>query len=153
MGAVDGGHQLRQVPELLVGQPAGGAQGRRQAHGLVAADADGGLGEIVGEDLSAQKPEAADEVVVPVDVPVERGLPHPESPSRLQFNSSGLARSIVQDGWDITYSDYFDTAQPVLPRRLQLASDELTLKLVIERWQREQAPADKGDAGLFPSFD
>ena len=82
-----------------------------------------------------------------------RGLPHPGSPNRRLLNAGGQAGSIVQDGWDITYSDYFDTAQPVLPRRLQLAGDELTLKLVIERWQREQAPADTGDAGLFPSFD
>ena len=34
-----------------------------------------------------------------------------------------------------------------------VANDELTLKLVIERWQREAAPAGSSDADLFPSFD
>jgi outer membrane lipoprotein LolB len=61
------------------------------------------------------------------------------------------ARSIRQDSWEISYLDYFD-AQPApqLPRRIKLSRDELTLKLVIERWQQTEIEPDTSD--LFPEF-
>ena len=80
-----------------------------------------------------------------------RGLPDPRSASRHRLDAAGRAESIEQDGWDISYQGYFDDERPALPRRLSLANDKLTLKLVIERWQ--QAPTDSSDADLFPSFD
>ena len=81
-----------------------------------------------------------------------RGLPHPDSAHSLRLDSSGRARSIAQDGWDIAYLDYFSKVdEPPLPRRLSLTNDKVTLKLVIERWQ--QAPAAASDADLFPVFD
>jgi len=81
-----------------------------------------------------------------------RGLPDPRSVSSHLLDSAGRAQSIRQDGWDITYLDYFaDSARPALPRRLSIANDQLTLKLVIERWQK--TPAAASDADLFPSFD
>lgn len=80
-----------------------------------------------------------------------RGVPDPRSESQFQLDSSGRARSIRQDGWEISYLDYFEnSSQPALPRRFNLSSERLTLKLVIERWQ--QAPASETDADLFPSF-
>lgn len=81
-----------------------------------------------------------------------RGVPDPRSGSSHRLDSEGRARSIRQDGWDITYVDYFqDSRRPALPRRLSLANDQLTLKLVIERWQ--QASTDATGSDLFPSFD
>ena len=66
--------------------------------------------------------------------------------------STGRAKSIRQAGWDIAYLDYFaKVGEPSLPRKLTLASEGVTLKLVIERWQ--QASSDASDADLFPSFD
>jgi outer membrane lipoprotein LolB len=80
-----------------------------------------------------------------------RGVPDPRTVSRYQLDSEGRARSIRQDGWDITYRDYFeDSSRPALPRRFSLANDQLTLKLVIERWQ--QVPTDTTGSDLFPSF-
>jgi outer membrane lipoprotein LolB len=80
-----------------------------------------------------------------------RGIPDPRTVSSHQLDSLGRARSIRQDGWDITYLDYFeDSSRPALPRRLSLANDRLTLKLVIERWQ--QVPGDAPGSDLFPSF-
>ena len=50
------------------------------------------------------------------------------------------------------YLDYFaKVGDPSLPRRLKLTNNEVTLKLVIERWQ--QASGDASDADIFPSFD
>ena len=81
-----------------------------------------------------------------------RGLPYPGDDYRHQLNSASRAKSIRQAGWNIAYLDYFDeVGEPALPRKLKLTSEEVTLKLVIERWQ--QAPGDVSDADLFPSFD
>jgi outer membrane lipoprotein LolB len=81
-----------------------------------------------------------------------RGVPDPRSASSHRLDSEGRARSISQDGWDITYVDYFeDSRPPALPRRFSLANDQLTLKLVIERWQ--QVPTGATGTDLFPSFD
>ena len=81
-----------------------------------------------------------------------RGLPFPGDDYRHRLDSTGRAKSIRQAGWDIAYLDYFaKVGEPPLPRKLTLASEEVKLKLVIERWQ--QAPSDAGDADLFPSFD
>jgi len=80
-----------------------------------------------------------------------RGVPDPSTVSSHQLDTEGRARSIRQDGWDITYLDYFeDSSRPALPRRLSLANEQLTLKLVIERWQ--QVPSDATGSDLFPSF-
>lgn len=80
-----------------------------------------------------------------------RGLPHARSEYSLRLDSAGRASSINQDGWEIKYLDYFAAAaDPVLPRRLRLDSDALSLQLVIERWR--PATADAEDADLFPSF-
>ena len=81
-----------------------------------------------------------------------RGLPYPGDDYRHRLDSTGRAKSIRQAGWDIAYLDYFaKVGDPSLPRRLKLTNNEVTLKLVIERWQ--QASGDASDADIFPSFD
>ena len=81
-----------------------------------------------------------------------RGLPFPGDDYRHRLDSTGRAKSIRQAGWDIAYLDYFaEVDEPPLPRKLTLASEEVTLKLVIERWQ--PASSEASDADLFPSFD
>jgi outer membrane lipoprotein LolB len=81
-----------------------------------------------------------------------RGLPYPGDDYRHRLDSTGRAKSIRQAGWDIAYLDYFaEVDEPSLPRKLTLTSEDVTLKLVIERWQ--QAPGDASGANLFPSFE
>lgn len=102
-------------------------------------------------------PEALLEDVVGWSLPIAgleywiRGMPQPGGDHSRRIDAQGRARSIRQDRWDISYLDYFETRpEPQLPRRIKLARDELSLKLVIERWQAadaEQAPSD-----LFPEF-
>ncbi len=80
-----------------------------------------------------------------------RGLPRPDSDYSHSVDNGGRPRSIRQDRWSIDYLDYF--AMPVeaqLPRRITLQREELTLKLVIERWQ--QSEAGPTPPGLFPEF-
>ncbi len=82
-----------------------------------------------------------------------RGLPHPDSDYRHRSDGDGRARWIGQDDWSIDYLDYFDddaATSTGLPRRIDLARDEISLKLVIERWQAAEFDAAPSD--LFPDF-
>ncbi len=79
-----------------------------------------------------------------------RGLPRPDSAYTRRVAGSGNTRSLRQDRWDIDYLDYFADVPP-LPKRIDLARDDIALKLVVEHWQ----PAQVEDTapGLFPEFD
>jgi outer membrane lipoprotein LolB len=80
-----------------------------------------------------------------------RGIPQPNSDFSRRIDRGGRARSIRQDSWVIVYLDYFsEQLDPQLPRRIKLSRDELTLKIVIERWQQSEAEQDPSD--LFPEF-
>ena len=110
-----------------------------------------------GQEFVDETPEALLEQVIGWSLPISglefwiRGLPHPDSAYGHKADASGRARSISQDRWEIEYLDYFaDPSRPLLPRRIRLAHDELSLKLVIERWR--QAEIDPAPSDLFPEF-
>ena len=122
--------------------------------------ADGGYRLLLpdGQRFENRTPEALLEEVFGWSLPISglrywiRGLPRPGGDYRKQLDDSGLARSLNQDRWSIAFTEYFDDArQPRLPRRLKLARDDLSIKLVIEHWQR--AEVEQQDAELFPEFD
>ena len=80
-----------------------------------------------------------------------RGLPRPGSDYSHRLDEGGRARSINQDQWSIGYLDYFARQENLqLPRRVKLVSDNVTLKLIIERWQQPTSDASPSD--LFPTF-
>ena len=80
-----------------------------------------------------------------------RGLPHPQSAYSHRLDSSGRARSIRQDGWDIEYIDYAASTDGLqLPRRMRLVDEPVIFKLVIEHWQPPRS--EDSNADLFPSF-
>ncbi len=109
-----------------------------------------------GREFVNETPEALLRDVIGWSLPISglefwiRGLPHPNGDYSYKLDDGGRARSIRQDEWDIDYLDYFADASPRLPRRMRLAHDELTLKLVIERWQPPEIDAAPSD--LFPDF-
>lgn len=102
-------------------------------------------------------PEALLDEVVGWSLPISgldywiRAMPSPDSNYSHRIAAGGRTRSIAQDQWTIEYLDYFSEQQnPQLPRRITLVSEDLTVKLIIERWQRletNQSPSD-----LFPAF-
>lgn len=80
-----------------------------------------------------------------------RGMPRPGSDFSYNLDQGGRAKSIKQDRWAIDYLDYFAAAVgPQLPRRINLSHDEISLKLVIERWQQSELEPEQSD--LFPDF-
>lgn len=111
-----------------------------------------------GRRFAGESPETLLEEVAGWSLPVAgleywiRGLPHPHSDFRHRSDGDGRARWIGQDDWSIDYLDYFDddAANAGLPRRIDLVHDELSLKLVIERWQAAELDPEPSD--LFPDF-
>lgn len=80
-----------------------------------------------------------------------RGMPRPGSDYSHRVRVDGRTRSIKQDQWDIKYLDYFEQQEDSrLPRKIELSSDTITVRLIVERWQ----PAEQDDSGsdLFPEF-
>ena len=71
-----------------------------------------------------------------------RGLPIPDSPATRQDGPDGKPQALDQDGWHITYQQYYDPAaatadQPAqagLPRKLNLTREDVELRLIVDRW-------------------
>ncbi|MFT5220288.1 MAG: outer membrane lipoprotein LolB [Planctomycetota bacterium] len=80
-----------------------------------------------------------------------RGLAQPGIEFSHRLNAQGELVSLNQNGWVIRYGDYFlqENSLP-LPRKLELQRDNLTIKLVVERWQKPTVANDNTD--LFPEF-
>ncbi len=66
------------------------------------------------------------------------GLPAPGSPARIELNALGEIAVLQQDGWTLEYQEYQEYQSPgggpTLPRRLQLAGSEVSLRLIADRW-------------------
>ncbi len=108
----------------------------------------------VFENLSA---EALLEDVIGWSLPIEgldywiRGMPRPRSDYSHRVRADGRTRSIKQDQWEISYLDYFEQQEDSrLPRKIKLANDTITVKLIVERWQPPKQGASGSD--LFPDF-
>lgn len=67
-----------------------------------------------------------------------RGTPLPNTPFETTGrDADGKYRTIVQDGWNITYEYYPATQNEGLPRRMEVAGATQTLRLVIDTWRKE----------------
>ncbi|CEA00312.1 outer membrane lipoprotein LolB [Pseudomonas saudimassiliensis] len=64
-----------------------------------------------------------------------KGLPAPDSPSRLQLNPDSQLARLAQAGWTVEYSRYQQVGGLTLPQRLQLSGHNVLLTLVITRWE------------------
>nr|WP_284060362.1 lipoprotein insertase outer membrane protein LolB [Pseudomonas sp. NW5] len=70
-----------------------------------------------------------------------RGLPAPDSRSRLTLDRDSRLAHLEQDGWDIDYSQYSRHGDYWLPGRLRLSGHDLDITLVIKEWlPRRLAP-------------
>lgn len=91
--------------------------------------------------LTASSAEALLEQQIGWRLPVEhllwwvRGLPAPDSPSRLQLNPDSQLARLAQAGWTVEYSRYQQIDGVQLPQRLQLSGYDMLLTLVITRWE------------------
>lgn len=75
------------------------------------------------------------------------GRPAPGLMQKLEWDSMGLITKLEQNGWEIEYLEYMEAGGYRLPKKINLHSKQLTLKLVIENWSElSSAKADTSQA-------
>lgn len=62
------------------------------------------------------------------------GLPAPGSKAQTDFDEQGRLARLQQDGWTLDYLEYQDAQGYTLPRRFEAVNPQISLKLVIDRW-------------------
>ncbi|MCQ4260780.1 lipoprotein insertase outer membrane protein LolB [Stutzerimonas stutzeri] len=101
--------------------------------------------EVAGQGrYEADSPEALVESQLGWQLPVSnllwwvRGLPSPDSRSRIQLDADGRLARLQQDGWDVEYLGYSEEDGYSLPSRIKLAGRDLKITLVVKDWQPRQ---------------
>lgn len=67
-----------------------------------------------------------------------RGLPSPNSKSRLNLDANSHLAQLSQDGWFVEYLGYAEHNGFWLPQRIKLSGFDLQVTLVIKDWQPRQ---------------
>lgn len=67
-----------------------------------------------------------------------RGLPSPDSKSRLNLDGQSHLAQLSQDGWYVEYPSYAEQNGFWLPERIKLSGYDLQVTLVIKDWQPRQ---------------
>lgn len=92
----------------------------------------------------AESPEALLREQLRLDLPVSnllwwiRGLPAPQSRSRVTLDGDSRLARLEQDGWQVEYQRYAEQNGYTLPERLKLYGQELEVTLVLKDWQPRQ---------------
>jgi outer membrane lipoprotein LolB len=92
----------------------------------------------------AESPEALLEEQLGWRLPVShlfwwvRGLPAPDSKSRVTLDTDSHLASLEQDGWQLQYLSYVEQNGYRLPERIKLHGTNLDITLVIKDWQPRQ---------------
>lgn len=101
--------------------------------------------EVAGQGrFEAQSPEALVESQLGWQLPVSnllwwiRGLPAPDSRSRISLDNNGRLATLQQDDWDVQYLGYQEEDGVALPSRIKLEGRNLQITLVIKDWQPRQ---------------
>lgn len=64
-----------------------------------------------------------------------RGLPAPDSKSRVTLDGESHLAALEQDGWKVEYTRYADFDGYMLPERLKLSGRDIDVTVVIKEWQ------------------
>ncbi|MCQ4324761.1 lipoprotein localization factor LolB [Stutzerimonas stutzeri] len=101
--------------------------------------------EVAGQGrFEATSPEALVEQQLGWRLPVShllwwvRGLPAPDSRSRLSLDGSSRLARLEQDGWQVDYLAYAEHDGFALPERIRLQGHDLQITLVVKDWQPRQ---------------
>ena len=101
--------------------------------------------EVAGQGrFEADSPEALVQSQLGWQLPVSnllwwvRGLPAPDSRSRLSLDGQSRLAMLQQDGWDVEYLGYSEENGFALPARIKLSGRDLQITLVIKDWQPRQ---------------
>ena len=64
-----------------------------------------------------------------------RGLPVPDTEATRVYDESGRLSHLEQSGWSIYYQRYQLVEGALVPSKMQLARDDVDVRLVINQWQ------------------
>ncbi|MDG9882865.1 lipoprotein localization protein LolB [Pseudomonas putida CSV86] len=67
-----------------------------------------------------------------------RGLPAPDSKSRLTLDGDSRLASLEQDGWQVEYTRYTEQNGYWLPERIKMHGQDLDVTVVLKEWQPRQ---------------
>jgi len=67
-----------------------------------------------------------------------RGLPAPDSKSRLTLDGDSRLASLEQDGWQVEYTSYTEQNGYWLPERIKMHGQNLDVTVVLKEWQPRQ---------------
>jgi len=67
-----------------------------------------------------------------------RGLPAPDTKSKLTLDGNSRLASLEQDGWSVEYLSYTEQNGYALPDRIKLHGRDLDVTLVVKNWQPRQ---------------
>ena len=67
-----------------------------------------------------------------------RGLPAPDTRSRLTLDGDSRLANLEQDGWQVEYLSYVEQNGYWLPERLKLHGQNIDVTLVVKDWQPRQ---------------
>jgi outer membrane lipoprotein LolB len=62
------------------------------------------------------------------------GVPDPAMPATENLDAQQRLASLSQDGWDIQYTDYVNSAGAWLPRRLSIQREGVRVRLIVDDW-------------------
>lgn len=64
-----------------------------------------------------------------------KGVPVPNTPSKvMHINSHGQLVFLMQGNWRITYSRYLEVEGHQMPTKLELARDDMKVKIIVKSW-------------------
>jgi outer membrane lipoprotein LolB len=62
------------------------------------------------------------------------GQPAPGSKAEFELDRGGHIVALTQDGWTLDFQEYQDAGTLELPRKFEVANDEIRLKVVVDTW-------------------
>jgi outer membrane lipoprotein LolB len=93
-----------------------------------------------GRSISAQDAESLTETTLGFRLPLSGlndwalGRPTTSKIGAASWDEQGKLLTLKQDGWDISYENYFDNNGVFLPGLIVLKSEKVNLKLLVEKW-------------------
>jgi outer membrane lipoprotein LolB len=112
--------------------------------GSGAVQARGHLGEVeirtARETVVTREPEALLQQSLGWSLPLERlrywalGLPYPDTPATVIYDSAGRLQLLEQDGWRLEYAEYGFYQHYELPRRFTLDNGDDHFRVVVDAW-------------------
>jgi outer membrane lipoprotein LolB len=91
--------------------------------------------------FKAQDPEALTESTLGWRLPITKlsdwivGRPANGAISNVKWDDDGKLKKFNQEGWEISYLEYKESNQVMLPSKMNIRNSKLNLRLVIDRWE------------------